>query len=152
MTDLQPLTMLLDQHERQRDAALVEHQRVRVASEAAAAQAAQLLAYRHDYEQRWQTQFRQAAQIEVLRHYQSFMERLTQAVEQQARIAEHAHAQVERALVALRDTEVRCASVRKLIERRTHEQRSRSDRLDQKRSDELASRAAWDHPNAPGRR
>ena len=152
MTGLQPLTMLLDQHERKRDAAIVEHQRVRAASEAAAAQAAQLLAYRKEYEQRWQTQFRQAAQIEVLRHYQSFMERLTQAVEQQARIAEHACAQVERALLALRDTELRCASVRKHIERRTHEQRAGTDRLEQKRSDEFASRAAWNHPNAPSRR
>ena len=151
MTDLQPLTMLLDQHERQRDAAIVEHQRVRVASEAAAAQAAELLAYRREYQQRWQTQFRQAAQIEVLRHYQSFMERLTQAVEQQSRIAEHAHAQVEHALVVLRDTELRCASVRKLIERRTHEQRAGIQRLEQKRNDEFASRAAWDHPNARGR-
>ena len=151
MTDLQPLAMLLDQNERKRDAAIVEHQRMRLASEAAAAQAAQLLDYRRDYEQRWQTQFRQAAQIEVLRHYQSFMERLTQAVEQQARIAEHARAQVERALVALRDTELRCASVRKLIERRTNEQRTRTDRLEQKRSDEFASRAAWDHPNAASR-
>ena len=151
MTDLQPLTMLLDHHQRQRDAAIVEHQRVRVASEAAAAQAAELLAYRREYQQRWQTQFRQAAQIEVLRHYQSFMERLTQAVEQQARIAEHAQAQVEHALVALRDTELRCASVRKLIERRTHEQRAGIQRLEQKRSDEFASRAAWDHPNASGR-
>lgn len=151
MSELQPLTMLLDQHERKRDAAIVEHQRVRLASEAAAAQAAQLLEYRRDYEQRWQTQFRQAAQIEVLRHYQSFMERLTQAVEQQARIAEHAEAQVEHALVALRDTELRCASVRKLIERRTQEQRVRTDRLEQKRSDEFASRAAWNRPNATGR-
>ena len=151
MTDLQPLTMLLDHHQRQRDAAIVEHQRVRVASEAAAAQAAELLAYRREYQQRWQTQFRQAAQIEVLRYYQSFMERLTQAVEQQARIAEHAQAQVEHALVALRDTELRCASVRKLIERRTHEQRAGIQRLEQKRSDEFASRAAWDHPNASGR-
>ena len=151
MTDLQPLTMLLDLHERKRDAAIVEHQRVRRASEAAAAQAAQLLAYRREYEQRWQTQFRQAAQMEVLRSYQSFMERLTHAVDQQARIAEHAHAQLEHALVALRDTELRCASVRKLIERRTHEQRLSTNRLEQKRSDESASRAAWDHPNAPRR-
>lgn len=151
MTDLQPLTLLLDQHERQRDAAIAEHQRALAASDAAAAQSEQLRAYRREYEQRWSAQFCREGKIELVRCYHSFMERLTQAVEQQDRVAQHALQQVVPALTALRDTEMRCASVRKLIERRTHEHRAQADRQDQKRTDEFASRAAWNRREADGR-
>ncbi len=144
MTDIQPLTVLLGQNERLRDAALIEHQRVRAASVAAAAQAEQLQAYQREYQARWQAQFQRGGQIELVHCYQGFMERLSQAVAQQARIAEHAAAQVGHALGELRAAELRCASVRKLIERRTQELRIGADRLEQKRSDETASRAAWD--------
>ncbi len=144
MTDLQPLTVLLGQNERLRDAATLAHQRVLAASVAAATQAEQLQAYQREYQARWQAQFQRGGQIELVHCYQGFMERLTQAVAQQARIAEHAAAQVAHALGELRATELRCASVRKLIERRTRELRVGADRLEQKRSDEAASRAAWD--------
>ena len=143
MTDLQPLTLLLGQNERQRDVALAAHQRAQEASAAAAAQAEQLHAYRRDYEQRWSAQFCREGKIELVRCYQSFMERLTQAVDQQARIAQHTAQQAEHALALLREAELRCASVRKLIERRSHEQRQAADRRDQKHSDEAATRAAW---------
>ncbi|MEP7297817.1 MAG: flagellar export protein FliJ [Burkholderiales bacterium] len=150
MTNLQPLTVLLGQHERQRDAALAEHQRAVVASEAAQAQAEQLHTYRREYEQRWSAQFRREGQIELVRCYQSFMERLTQAVDQQARVAEHAAAQVDRMMTVLREAELRCASVRKLIERRTHEQRADAERRDQKLTDEQATRAAWNRLGGNG--
>lgn len=143
MTDLQPLTILLGQTERRRDAALAEHQRAQAARNAAAGQAEQLRNYRREYEQRWGAQFTREGKIELVHCYQSFMERLTQAVDQQARIAEHATQQLDRALGALREAEVRCASVRKLIERRVLEERLAADRRDQKQTDEAASRAAW---------
>ena len=143
MTDTQTLTLLLGQHERQRDAALAEHQRALQASSAAAAQAEQLHTYRRDYEQRWGEQFKREGKIELVRCYQGFMERLTQAVDQQTRMAAHAAQQVEIALLALREAELRCASVRKLIERRVQEQRVAEDRRDQKQTDEQGSRAAW---------
>jgi flagellar FliJ protein len=151
MNDLQPLAVLLGQHERQRDAAIADHQRALNAESAAKAQAQQLLTYRREYEQRWRAQFQREGQIELVRCYQSFTERLTEAVEQQTRIAEHAGQQVERALAALREVEMRCASVRKLIERRAHEMRVATERRDQKQSDEFASRAAWSNrPSAHG--
>ena len=150
MTDLQPLTLLLSQHERQRDAAFAEHRRAVLASEAAAAQAAQLLTYRREYEQRWGDQFRREGQIELVRCYQSFTERLTQAVEQQTLMADLATKRVEAALIALRESELRCASVRKLIERRTLEHRLSAERRDQKQTDEQATRAAWIRLGARG--
>jgi len=143
MTDLQPLTILLGQSERQRDAALAEHQRMQAASDAAAGQAEQLRNYRREYEQRWGAQFAREGKIELVHCYQSFVQRLTQAVEQQTRIAEHAARQAENALGVLRAAEMRCASVRKLIERRVLEQRVATDRRDQKQTDEAATRSAW---------
>lgn len=143
MTDLQTLTVLLGHNERQRDLALAEHQRAQNASVAATAQAEQLLVYRREYEQRWSAQFRREGQIELVRCYQSFIERLNQAVEQQTRIAEHSGQQVARTLAAMQAVEMRCASVRKLIERRTLELRRDADRRDQKHSDESAARSGW---------
>jgi len=143
MTDIQTLTILLGQNERQRDAAIAGHQRARAAAEAANAQAEQLRIYRREYEQRWSAQFRREGKIEVVHCYQSFTERLTLAVEQQARVVDHAAQQVEQALGTLREAELRCASVRKLIERRVAEQRLAAERRDQKQTDEAASRAAW---------
>src|SRR4051812_44077456 len=110
MNDLQPLAVLLGQHERQRDAAIADHQRALQAVEAANAQARQLHTYRREYEQRWSAQFRLEGQMELVRCYQSFTERLTQAVDHQQRIAEHAVQQAERAMTALREVEMRCAS------------------------------------------
>jgi flagellar FliJ protein len=150
MTDLQPLTILLGQNERQRDEALAEHQRAQAASAAASAQVEQLRSYRREYEQRWSAQFAREGKMELVHCYQSFMERLTQAVEQQERAAEHAGQKVHLALAALRETEMRCASVKKLIERRVHEHRIDAERRDQKQSDEMASRAAWNRIGANG--
>jgi flagellar FliJ protein len=150
MNDLQTLTLLLGQHERQRDAALAEHLRAVQTHDAAVAQAEQLRGYRRDYEQRWGEQFRRDGKIELVRCYHSFTERLTFALDQQARKAEHAAQQLELALAALRESELRWASVSKLIERRMHERRVDADRRDQKQTDEQASRAAWQRLGARG--
>ena len=148
MPDLHPLTILLAQNVRQRDAAIAEHVRAQAASRAAAAQADQLRTYRREYEQRWRAQFSVEGQIALVHCYQGFMQRLTQAVEHQAHIEAQAALHVQRALAAVSAAELRCASVRKLIERRTHEQRIAAERRDQKQSDEFAARAAWKHRNA----
>ena len=143
MTDSQTLTILLGQNERQRDAATSAHQRAQAASQAAQAQAEQLRAYRREYEQRWSAQFCRDGKMELVHCYQSFVERLSLAVEQQTRIAEHAAQQVEQALGSLHAAELRCASVKKLIERRVAEHRQSAERRDQKQTDEAATRAAW---------
>lgn len=143
MTSLQPLAVLLEQSERERDAAIAQHQRAQQAHEAAAAQAQQLLDYRREYEQRWGAQFARQGQIELVRCYHSFVERLSLAIEQQGHAAQHARQQLENATTALRVAETRCASVRKLIERRTQEMRVVAGRREQKQTDEAAARAAW---------
>jgi flagellar FliJ protein len=143
MTNLQPLTALLAQTERQRDLALADQMKAQSASDAAQAQAEQLLAYRREYELRWSAQFCREGKIELVRCYQGFMERLSQAVDSQARAARHAQAQLEQANQQVREHEVRVAAVRKLVERRIAEGRLQAERHQQKQDDELAARIAW---------
>ena len=143
MNPLQPLMALLAQTERERDDAWAEAQRALQAQQGAAAQADQLLTYRREYEQRWNTQFRTGGRIELVHCYRGFMDRLTQAVEQQQQIAAHAATQAERARATLAEQEMRVASVRKLIERRSQELRLSADRIEQKQTDEFGSRMSW---------
>jgi len=150
MNPLLPLMALLAQTERERDAALADTQRAAQAQLAAAAQAEQLLTYRREYEQRWGAQFRNEGRMELVNCYRGFVDRLTQAVDQQQRIALHAQAQLDRARDVLRDHEVRVASVRKLIERRAAELRLSADRLEQKQTDEFGARTAWTHHGMGG--
>jgi flagellar protein FliJ len=148
MNNLDSLVALLHQAERERDLALAEQLKLQAAHDAAKAQAQQLVSYRREYEQRWSEQFCRDGKIELVRCYQGFVQRLTQAVDQQARVADHSANQLARASVALRECEVRAAAVRKLIERRTHEGRLAAERRDQKQSDELAARAVWGRAEA----
>jgi flagellar protein FliJ len=142
MNDLQPLMALLAQTEKERDLALVHSQRQADAHRAAQQQAEQLRVYRSDYERRWGEQFGREGKVELLRCYQGFVERLSMALEQQVRIAHDAAQQAERAAGALREYEIRVASVRKLIERRVTEVQRTLNLREQKQSDEFASRAA----------
>ena len=143
MTSLQPLLSLLAQTQRERDQLAIDHQRAAAAEQAAAAQAAQLLTYRQEYEARWASQFRTDGPIELVHCYRGFIGRLTQAVEQQRHAASHAEGALAQARLALRDGEIRVASVRKLIDRRVVEVRVVNDRREQKSNDEFAARAAW---------
>ena len=143
MTSVQPLLVLLGQSEIERDAAQADLQRLLAAHQAAVTQAEQLLTYRRDYEQRWGAQFQNSGAMELVHCYRGFMDRLTQAVEQQQRVARHAEAQVDTARAALLATELRVATVRKLIERRGLDERIANNRQEQKISDEFASRSAW---------
>ena len=150
MNPLQPLLALLAQTERERDVAWSEAQLAAQAQQAAAAQADQLLTYRREYEQRWGAQFKSEGRMELVLCYRGFIDRLTQAVDQQQRVAQHAAGQMERTREVLRDHEIRVASVRKLIERRNQELRLSADRADQKQTDEFGARSAWNPNGLPG--
>ena len=149
--DLKALALLLAQAERQRDEALAEQLKAEGARRAAAAQAEQLVAYRREYEQRWGAEFCRDGKIELVRCYQGFIERLTQAVEQQERVAAHAAVQAERAEAIVRGHELRAAGLKKLVERRVRQAEIGAARLAQKESDDRAVRAAWNRLTAPGR-
>ncbi len=141
--DLQPVRALLAQTERQRDEALTEKVRLEMARRAADTQAEQLVAYRREYESRWQAEFCREGKIELVRCYQGFMQRLSEAIEQQSRIAVHTAVQVERANAIVNGFEMRAAALKKLLERRLREGRRLGEREEQKETDDFANRAAW---------
>lgn len=150
MSALQPLLALLALAERERDASLAAHQRASRVAEQAATQADQLAGYRSEYEQRWTTQFRTEGTMPLVHCYQGFMNRLGQAVAHQDTVIDRANQQLAEAERVLRQHELRVASVRKLVERRQHEQRVGAERRDQKTTDEFAARAAWNRDSGLG--
>lgn len=141
--DVHSLTVLLQQAESQRDEALLQLQQAQQRADGAQAQAEQLQAYRGQYQQRWSQQFAQRGAIEIVQCYQSFNERLDQAVAHQAQVVAQSKVQLEQARTQLAEREMRVASVRKIIERRQQEQRRAADRQDQKLTDEAAQRSGW---------
>jgi flagellar FliJ protein len=143
MNPPQPLTALLVQTERQRDLALAEQRQAEATNATAQAKAEQLIAYRLEYEQRWSAQFCREGKIELVRCYQGFMERLTQAIDSQHRAAAAATAQLAFARAEVMKHEVKLAAVRIVVEQRLAELRRAGQRLDQKQNDELAARVAW---------
>ncbi len=148
--DLQPLRLLLGQAERQRDEALADQSRAETLRRAAAAKAEDLVVYRREYEQRWSAQFCREGRIELVRCYQGFMERLSQAVEQQAGAAALAAVQVEQITRLVCGHDMRAAGLKKLIERRLQEAARQAERGEQAQSDERAARATWTQMNEGG--
>jgi flagellar FliJ protein len=141
--DLHSLRILMAHAERQRDEAFAEQLKLDAARRSAETQAEQLVIYRRDYEARWSAEFSREGKIELVRCYQGFVLRLTQAVEQQQRVARHAAAQVERATAIVRGHDIRAAALKKLIERRLQEGHRAGAVQEQKQNDEHAARAAW---------
>jgi len=137
------LTLLLQQAEAERDESAAALSQARTRAEAARAQHEQLVAYRGEYRQRWSGRFAQGGAIELVHCYQTFTERLEQAIAQQGQVAAQCEQQLERARARLQERELRVQSVRKLIERRRHEQRRAEERRDQKLTDEAAQRSGW---------
>jgi flagellar FliJ protein len=138
---MEALQTLLEHAEAERNGALAACNQARQRRDAARDQAAQLAAYRGEYQQRWQAQFQQGGtSLAVLRCYQQFNERLDVAIAQQAHSVEVCEAALGRANDTLAAHELRVASVRKLIERRRAEQRRDGERREQKDNDEWAQR------------
>lgn len=150
MSSIQPLLSLLEQAERDRDAALAEHQMAMRQHQNALAQSDQLRNYRDDHSRRWQQQFTQQGAIELVHCYQGFNDRLSHAVQFAQHGVDHAQERVAHCHTLLLQQEMRVASVRKLIERRQAEARLAQDRRDQKASDEFAARLAWNRRVALG--
>jgi flagellar FliJ protein len=137
------LDTLLERAIAERDQALLVLGRAEAALQRQQVQLAQLGGYRTEYHQRWAGQFSRHGAIEIVHCYQSFVQRLDEALAQQQLQVQAASAGVQRARDALLARETRAASVRKLIERRSAEQRLAHDRREQRQTDERAQQAAW---------
>ena len=141
----QALQSLLEHAERERDETMACLLQSEDSAQRLRQQLEQLLAYRSDCEARSPGHGGLAAPIELLRCHQGLAQRLDQALAQQSGLLQAAESQLllQRALLLQRETRV--AAVRKLIERRQHEQQRGLARLEQKRSDEAAAQRRWHH-------
>jgi flagellar FliJ protein len=143
MPDLQSLRALHDHLCQQRDGMRALVQQAEQALRTARSKAEQLLAYRSEYQQRWQASFQRGGEIQIVMHYQSFMARLSAAIEQQQGTCLQLEQQQARLSKALVDSERRVASTARLIERRRQARHAAARRSEQKQMDELATRVMW---------
>jgi len=137
---LQPLLALLEQAERERDEAVLTMERSRKAMTEAANQVQSLRQWRSDYQAKWGAQFAQIGRAEIIRCYQEFMQRLTEAIADQERTAEQRSLTFNTLRAQVQQFEQRVIAVTQLIERRQKEMSLAEQRREQKVTDELASR------------
>jgi len=135
------LSLLLERAEAERDAAAQALHAASAQAQAARAQHGELAGYRQDYQQRWTQSFAQATTMDIVACYQSFGQRLNQAVDTQGHVAQHADQRQDRARDALRQAELRVAALRQLIKRRQAEADRATQRIEQRAADEFAARA-----------
>ncbi len=138
---LVPLQALLEREQEERDAAQARMLEQRSQADQARRQDNELQQYRKSYGERWTQQFRSSCTPQLLGCYSSFMQRLDQAIAQQRALVGHAEQREAAALEALRECELRLASVRKLIERKQQSLQRAEQRAEQRQSDEQAQRS-----------
>lgn len=143
------LNTILEQAETERDAAMGQFEVSRKAHEGARQQLQSLHDFRNQYQARWQSQFQQAGGMEILRCYQDFMARLTEAEVEQQRRTEYSRSVSERCRLALIERERKVAAVTQLIQRREKEEQAKANRRDQKATDEMAARLISANKNGP---
>ena len=135
-----PLHTLLEHAERQRNEALGLLLQAEESARRLQQQGQQLLAYRDEYRLRQPGQGGRSVSIELLRSHHEFMQRLEQALAQQQGQLEAAEVRAATRRAELLALETRVASVKKLLERRGHDERRRTSRQEQRRSDDAAQR------------
>lgn len=141
MSGIQALLMVLESAEKERDDAVSSLESARQAHESARQQAQSLHDWRQDYQRRWQAQFQQSGGVEIIRCYQDFIQRLSDAVTEQDRRVSLCEQQVSRCRAQLIERERRVAAVSQLIDRREAELQLKRNRQEQKATDEMAARS-----------
>lgn len=132
------LQLVLDRAAQERDRLAADRRRAEELAQRTRRQGEQLAAYRGEYLQRWSRQFGHGGAIEIVHCYQSFMQRLDEALAHQQRQVHAAERGQAAAHQALLQAETRLASIRKLIERRQAEIARAHERRDQRQTDETA--------------
>jgi flagellar FliJ protein len=134
------LKTLLEREQKRRDEQMAAVRAAVANVESQQQQSDGLTQYRTEYCAKWSAQFREAAQMEILRSYHGFLARLDQAITQQQSVVEHASRMVDAQRQRLIEREIRVATVERLIKRREAMLAKLADRRDQKNLDEMAQR------------
>jgi flagellar protein FliJ len=133
------LQVIQDHSERQRDDGLVQLQKAQAGLQQQEQQAEQLRLYRAEYQGRHPAMHGRSSSINMLRHHQSFMDRLDQAVQQQQQHVQAAAARLATRQAEQLTLEMRVASVQKLQQRRDQVEQQVQGRRDQRNTDDVAA-------------
>lgn len=139
MSALNALIVAVEIASRKRDEARQALREAQAVQQAAQAQLSQLQDYARETEQRWGMQADTTVKPEVMFHHYQFMGRLDHAAGLQTSVVGDQAARVERAQRTLMETELRLASLRKVLEARRLELERSQARMDQKQTDERAA-------------
>lgn len=139
MSALNALIVAVEIASRKRDEARQALREAQAVQQAAQAQLSQLQDYARETEQRWGMQADTTVKPEVMFHHYQFMGRLDHAAGLQTGVVGDQAARVERAQRTLMETELRLASLRKVLEARRLELERAQARMDQKQTDERAA-------------
>lgn len=139
MSALNALIVAVEIASRKRDEARQALREAQAVQQAAQAQLSQLQDYARETEQRWGMQADTTVKPEVMFHHYQFMGRLDHAAGLQTSVVGDQAARVERAQRTLMETELRLASLRKVLEARRLELERAQARMDQKQTDERAA-------------
>lgn len=139
MSALNALIVAVEIASRKRDEARQALREAQAVQQAAQAQLSQLQDYARETEQRWGMQADTTVKPEVMFHHYQFMGRLDHAAGLQTSVVGDQAERVERAQRTLMETELRLASLRKVLEARRLELERAQARMDQKQTDERAA-------------
>ncbi|MBB6561510.1 flagellar FliJ protein [Acidovorax soli] len=139
MSALNALIVAVEIASRKRDEARQALREAQAVQQAAQAQLSQLQDYARETEQRWGMQADTTVKPEVMFHHYQFMGRLDHAAGLQTSVVGDQAVRVERAQRTLMETELRLASLRKVLEARRLELERAQARMDQKQTDERAA-------------
>ena len=133
MSNLSALSVAVEVASRKRDDARKVLQDTLAAEQAARAQLDQLEDYARETESRWGMKADTAMQPEVMYHHYHFMDRLGHAASIQTSVVGDQSARVQAAQRALLDAELRLASLRKVVDKRSNDLALQQQRRDQNR-------------------
>jgi flagellar FliJ protein len=134
---LQPVQHLAEENERRLARSLAAFER-RVSD--AEAKRDELERYRHDYERKFAERAASGIGVTDLRDYQAFLARLSEAIRQQGQIVERARSERDLERKRWQEAAVRAKAIDHVIDRWQDEERSRTERREQRESDERAQR------------
>lgn len=139
MSALSALSVAVELAERKRDEARRLLQDARRAQQAAHDQMEQLKGYAQETQNRWGMRANANVQPEVMYHHYQFMDRLHHAMGLQTTVVGSHDERIVAAQQALLATELRLASLKKLVDKRRKEFELLLARRDQKQTDERAA-------------
>ena len=139
MSSLNALNVAVEAATRKRDAARQVLQDMQRVAQAGQAQLEQLSGYAQETQGRWGMREGGTLQPEVMHHHYQFIGKLEHAIGLQSGVVQEQARRVEQARQALLEAELRLTSLRKVVERKQHEQAIAQMRREQKQTDERAS-------------